>query len=287
MAFLGACVICGATFVSAHLQECCSRTCGSKLGKQRSDVTRSANAMARHSRTCERCGNTFVMRNPSGKARRGETHEGRFCSRKCQAATIRIYATKTDAKRAERSRARERDDIAPPSVVQCTICGSAFEQRDHNSRLCSDKCRAEDSRRRAFTLNKSHHLVDSFRCAECGRQHTPAYGDKSRVYCSQRCGRRAVNRIRHKIERARLRTQTVEPVNPNKVFDRDRWRCQLCGCKTPRKLRGTIEANAPELDHIVPLSVGGEHSYRNTQCACRACNGAKADKPLGQTRLFA
>ncbi|MCA0032740.1 HNH endonuclease [Mesorhizobium sp. B263B2A] len=89
-----------------------------------------------------------------------------------------------------------------------------------------------------------------------------------------------------KARKLRLRGVTVETVNPIAVFDRDKWRCQLCGVKTPRKLRGKNQPTSPELDHILPLAVGGEHSYRNTQCACRSCNLAKSSKPLGQTRLF-
>ncbi|CAN7187248.1 HNH endonuclease [Acidovorax sp. LjRoot117] len=82
------------------------------------------------------------------------------------------------------------------------------------------------------------------------------------------------------------RTQSVEAVNPIKVFDRDKWRCQLCNRKTPKAKRGSYDDDAPELDHIVPLSKGGAHSYLNTQCACRACNSKKSDRPLGQMLLI-
>lgn len=91
----------------------------------------------------------------------------------------------------------------------------------------------------------------------------------------------------HRLARKmRQRTQTVEAVNPIKVFERDGWRCQLCKRPTPRKLRGSLDDRAPELDHILPVSVGGEHSYLNTQCACRACNAAKSNKPMGQMLLI-
>jgi 5-methylcytosine-specific restriction endonuclease McrA len=70
------------------------------------------------------------------------------------------------------------------------------------------------------------------------------------------------------------------------VFDRDKWRCQLCGIATPKKLKGTLKPNAPELDHIVPLSKGGPHTLKNVQCCCRSCNIKKSDKPLGQLLMF-
>lgn len=79
----------------------------------------------------------------------------------------------------------------------------------------------------------------------------------------------------------------VESVNPIVVFERDKWTCQECGIKTPRKLRGAMVPNAPELDHIMPISLGGAHSYMNTQCLCRKCNGAKSATPPVQPSLFA
>lgn len=84
-----------------------------------------------------------------------------------------------------------------------------------------------------------------------------------------------------------MRTQAVENVNPIKVFERDKWKCQICGVKTPRKLRGTLDDRAPELDHVMPLSLGGAHSYMNTQCACRKCNAEKSNTPPAQPSLFA
>jgi hypothetical protein len=74
----------------------------------KAQATRTANAMARRSRTCQQCGAGFVMRNPSGAARRGEVSEGKFCSRKCAAASKRLYPSRKFAKRAARERARLR-----------------------------------------------------------------------------------------------------------------------------------------------------------------------------------
>lgn len=89
-----------------------------------------------------------------------------------------------------------------------------------------------------------------------------------------------------KAGKLRRRGARVEPVNLRAVLERDGWRCRLCGRKTPERLRGTFDPRAPEVDHIIPIAAGGEHAYRNTQCACRACNIAKGAAPLGQMRLF-
>jgi hypothetical protein len=92
---------------------------------------------------------------------------------------------------------------------------------------------------------------------------------------------------------AKLKRQAIargaaggEAIDPIKVFERDKWKCQLCGTRTPKKKRGTYDDNAPELDHILPVSKGGQHRYTNVQCACRRCNGMKNATPLGQMLLF-
>jgi len=58
--------------------------------------------------------------------------------------------------------------------------------------------------------------------------------------------------------------------------------CRACGgsyiIDTPEALRGTIEPDAPEVDHIVPMSRGGGHLRANLQVLCRACNGSKGNQ---------
>lgn len=48
--------------------------------------------------------------------------------------------------------------------------------------------------------------------------------------------------------------------------------CPLCGVRY-----GTVaqQADAPELDHVVPLVVGGAHTLANVRVICRACNLAR------------
>jgi hypothetical protein len=108
------CVVCGVAFrPRTGRQEACGLVCGRALAKQRSDVARAANAKARRARVCEQCGTSFIAANPSGKARRGEVREGRFCSRKCAAKSVRIYPSRAAARRAEYDRRKARGRVAP------------------------------------------------------------------------------------------------------------------------------------------------------------------------------
>lgn len=120
----------------------------------------------------------------------------------------------------------------------------------------------------------------------CPLRHKQALAMKT---CSPECSDINARRMRvakEKVRKHRKRGVEAQPVDAFRVFDRDAWRCQLCGLKTDRTKRGTAHPKAPELDHILPLAVGGTHSYANTQCCCRKCNNAKRARPVGQMRLF-
>lgn len=79
-------------------------------------------------------------------------------------------------------------------------------------------------------------------------------------------------------EIARIRGVPYEPVDYRVVLERDAWTCQICGSPTPAELRGTHDQRAPEVDHIIPISRGGPHTYSNVQCACRQCNREKSNR---------
>ena len=117
-----------------------------------------------------------------------------------------------------------------------------------------------------------------FVCAECGKEFKPIYGDKKRRFCSANCCQKHSSRNTKAVRRARIKNVGHESIDLIEVLERDEWICQICGDATPRHLRGTIEPNAPEVDHIIPIVKGGTHTWDNVQCACRNCNQAKSDR---------
>jgi len=110
-------------------------------------------------------------------------------------------------------------------------------------------------------------------CETCRPVAVKAAKRKSRLTPASRA-----SKSKYKAKR-RLRTELhAEAIDPIKVFDRDGWKCKLCGVDTPRSLRGKTSSRSPELDHVIPLSRGGTHTWGNVQCACRKCNGSKGAK---------
>jgi 5-methylcytosine-specific restriction endonuclease McrA len=66
----------------------------------------------------------------------------------------------------------------------------------------------------------------------------------------------------------------VPPVNRRGVLQRDTHSCQYCGSR--KKLT---------LDHVIPRSKGGQHTWDNVVTACERCNGTKGDKFLQETKM--
>ena len=172
----------------------------------------------------------------------------------------------------------------PPKLVKyhpCVVCGKDTLPR---RQTCSPECQREHHRRVAYAQWKTRQKPErEIVCRECGRGFR-GRGDR-RQFCSTFCCRRALHRIGKGIRRARLRQVEVEAIDPKLILRRDRYRCRLCGQSTPARLRGSTHDRAPEVDHIVPLALGGSHTYANTQCVCRACNMTKSARVRGQLRL--
>lgn len=114
-------------------------------------------------------------------------------------------------------------------------------------------------------------------CDECRIKFCPLYGASHMRLCP--CCKASRARAAKSAQKAiRRAAQVANPIDPYKVFHRDGWKCWVCGIPTPIEKRGSYDNDAPELDHVVPLSKGGPHTYDNVRCCCRKCNAEKSDK---------
>jgi len=59
------------------------------------------------------------------------------------------------------------------------------------------------------------------------------------------------------------------------IIKRDRGRCQYCGREDPNLT----------IDHVIPLSRGGKHTWTNVVAACHRCNSIKGDRTPEQAGL--
>lgn len=266
------CVVCSEDFFSnIKIKKACSPECGFTHDRNR------ARAYARKKaeltpkvdyppRPCAECGTEFK---PAART-------FLYCSPACN--------SKVQSRRFKRKVAKANQAALSADIRSCLVCEEefvpAFYQQANCSDGCSHKARVQRNRLRYQPKRVSN---PQRQCPECKALYTPR--DDRQIGCTVECGAIISKRLAANMRRARLAGSTVERVDPFEVFERDGWRCQLCGIKTPKAQRGKHKRNSPELDHIVPLSRGGEHSYKNTQCLCRACNMSKGARAIGQLRL--
>jgi len=268
-----ACAHCRATFVPgfAH-QKFCSDQCkyrerdrrNSATGLPRADYLASLAASTAKKRAfkCARCGAHAARRLGGANAAAG--YVNKYCSLPCRDAAYAADALEARLSKGPYTRC---------FGLHCQACSTPFVSRYEKS-TCSRACATRLGARRAHAT-----AGRAVRCEGCDSEFCPIYGHGTATLCAPCALARArAQRLAAKVlRRARQKAVTVETVDPLAVFERDGWTCQICHVATPRSKRGTYDDDAPELDHIVALAGGGEHSYRNTQCACRRCNGLKSD----------
>jgi 5-methylcytosine-specific restriction endonuclease McrA len=80
------------------------------------------------------------------------------------------------------------------------------------------------------------------------------------------------------IKRARKAgCQVIDRVERDAVLMRDGYACYLCGIDTSIAT-SPFDPGSATVDHVVPLSKGGEHTMANVRCACLGCNSSKRDQ---------
>lgn len=174
---------------------------------------------------------------------------------------------------------------------ECTECGGP--SAPWCGTMCSDACRKEHNRARSrqryerLTGVRLRPASGDRPCRLCSLKITPdvALGRGRSVcdYCNLHRGTFKSRAIMYGVK--------YEHVSRAAVFRRDGWRCQLCSKKVLRKAKRNrqtrrLHPRTASLDHIIPMSKGGDHVEANVQCACLACNVRKNARVIGQTRLF-
>lgn len=136
----------------------------------------------------------------------------------------------------------------------CENCGAALttRQRTQRYRFCSRGCANAALPLRGIVVDPANVVRDPY---------------MNQRKCAQR--------------RARKIGADSEIVDPSYIFSRDKWLCHLCGKRVDSRLNGN-DPMGPTVDHVLPLSKGGEHSNANVALAHRLCNVRKGDRAVGE-----
>lgn len=239
------CSLCGETFVTNQpsrrwcSDQCKDRGNHGRLGGRDRIVDASA---------CEWCGKFFD--------RTAAQRNRQFCDLAHQQAHARWRTGKEWSSRVPVPK------VPPPEPDPraCDWCGDPFVSGRKAQRLCSDDCRALEY--------KPATLVYFPECRSCGDLF--ATNRSHGRYCSRAC------------MRARDRWP-ISPKKRQKVYDRDGGICHLCDepvdesdCWEAPGADGRsafiVGDRYPSIDHLVPRSMGGDHSMANLKLAHHGCN---------------
>jgi 5-methylcytosine-specific restriction endonuclease McrA len=162
--------------------------------------------------------------------------------------------------------------------AKCTVCNGPTKVAFSSGRpfkYCSDLCR---SRARSFIGASTPEVT----CGRCGHIFTTRLPGKK--YCNAECRREAQNAQRRSDSsggtherRCRRYKREYRRIDPMRIFERDYWLCQICLAPVDKDVAFPDQL-AATLDHIVPLSRGGDHIESNLQTAHWACNSMKSSK---------
>lgn len=134
-------------------------------------------------------------------------------------------------------------------------------------------------------LEKCHAYITSHtnKCEICGDEYI---GSNRSKYCSDKC-KNKIQWHNNKLKRERnLKTNGLldKDITLSKLYERDNGICYLCGCECDYSDCDTdnnifrVGKKYPSIDHIIPISKGGTHSWDNIKLAHISCNSKKSDK---------
>ena len=134
------------------------------------------------------------------------------------------------------------------------------------------KAKAEQKKREAEARRKTR----IHPCPVCG-----TLTDRPK-YCSNECAKKVQNARHETSRRIKLQDAMVDKnISLERLYRRDKGVCHICGgqCNwNDHKYEGPffiVGKEYPTIDHVVPLVLGGKHSWSNVKLAHLSCNSAK------------
>lgn len=219
--------------------------------------------------SCLTCGSVLVKKPGPGR-------NPRFCDDRCRYRFSNPEKT-AEEKRAARAAAKSRvsPDVRSKNARAAAKARWAALRPEERSAAASSAAKA---RYGEGYVAKPVPARQMRTCSYCG---VDVLMTSVQASCRANACRLAHNAARNRkhasARRAIMRGAESEVFEPVDIFERDGWKCLLCGDPVNRDLRWPDPMSA-SLDHIVPLSRGGVHIPSNTQCSHLVCNVRRGNR---------
>ena len=164
------------------------------------------------------------------------------------------------------------DDIVGRKTWKCTVeCIEEVKQK-RLLEMRLEKKREKKEQWQALPVKK---------CTVCGNEFKS--WQPTQVTCSKKCSRTHANRKKKAYDKAnRSGVKTIDnDITVERLFERDKGICHLCGDECNPKdfeIRDghfIVGKSYPSIDHLIPRSKNGVHSWDNVKLAHHYCNTIK------------
>lgn len=163
---------------------------------------------------------------------------------------------------------------------RCRVCDRERVRRYNEKHADEIRERRKTHRLKPRPHRPSGQMVD---CMVCGATFTRD-ARRTSACCSTECSTEARRERYRRKNRARKIRRSPGAYTLRDIATRDGARCHLCGKPVDMTLSGMSELG-PTIDHLIPLSAGGEDTARNVALAHRRCNVARGVGGAVQLRL--
>ena len=252
------CKMCGKDFECTHRRKYCDDEC-------KREARNKPRRLPKVTKKCEWCGKEFKGDND---------YRIKFCSMECQqtsySRTVREHGPLE--KLLEERRINKEKRLKRMRI-------EAKERQKRNAIASIAKLLNKEVLRRERVVELTRP------CIECG---TPFYNILPHALtCTPLCSKRRANRLQRLYNSNRLNEHNIvdKDITVQKLFDKYDGICYLCGkeCDFNDKViteegYTIVGKTYPSIEHVIPISKNGLHSWDNVNLAHHYCNTLKSNK---------
>ena len=269
------CLMCKKEFTSVWEAKYCSSECKNKYYREYKIKKEKVSSIT--TKICVVCNKEFLG-----------NWKSKYCSSNCR---MKDYFRK---KKIEKTKSEP--------IKKCKNCGNVLPvERNRNMVYCSAQCRIEHNYIQK-RVNKNREKIKI--CTVCGK--TFKYHANEKV-CSEQCKKERKKLYKRELRKKYGRndrhykrfknTKRDWTITLKKLYEKDNGVCYICGEKCDfedfKNVDGTVICGDmyPSIDHVIPASKGGTHTWDNVRLAHRKCNYVKNDDIVfvddkGQLRIY-